>query len=161
MSMDKNIYSFEDYVLRLPPELQPAVLAIHENLLRDGCKCKVESKVSGLFASYSHPKTRRSMLNFGFRKGGAFVRLYADNHSRYLELLHGLPENMAAAVAKSPDCKRLKNPLDCSPTCPMGYDFQIRDTHFQKCRYSCFQFLLNTESVETIATLIEHERKYR
>ena len=152
---------FEDFLSAVPSEYQGFVSKTHEGLTADGYKLKIESKASGLFASYSHPKTKRSVLNLFFRKGGFFARIYADKVNEYAGFLDGLPEAMEKEIAKSGVCKRLVNPADCNPKCVMGYDFHVRDNHYQKCRYSCFQFAVNAESVGIIAAFIENERLKR
>jgi len=101
------------------------------------------------------------MLNFLFRKSGLFVRIYADNFSRYTDFLNCLPEKMEKEIAKASVCKRLIDPATCNPKCIMGYDFSIRDNRYQKCRYSCFQFAVNFESVPVLSEFIERERRER
>ena len=149
--------SFEDFLGDVPVQYKAFVSAAHGLLAADGYRIKIESKASGLFVSYAHPKTKRSILNFFFRKKGFFARMYADNLGRYTEFLSNLPENMEKEIAKASVCKRMLNPQDCNPKCIMGYDFHIRETHYQKCRYNCFQFAVNEESAGVLSAFIQNE----
>jgi hypothetical protein len=155
------IYQFDDFLSKVSANDRKFVSNIHEILLRDGYKFKIEAKSSGFFVSYSHPKTKRSMLNFFFRKNGFFVRIYADNFSEYTEFLNHLPEKMKKEIEKALVCKRLINPDDCNPKCIKGYDFYVNDNHYQKCRYNCFQFVVSSEKISVLSEFIENERKER
>ena len=159
--MAKAAYQFEDFLTEASPDYREFVARMHESLLHDGYKVRIESKASGFFVSYSHPETKRSILNFLFRKNGLHVRIYADNSNKYADFINCLPENMEKAIAKAPICKRQINPADCNPKCITGYDFFVRENRYQKCRYSCFQFLINAESVPVISEFVENERKER
>lgn len=152
---------FEDFLSEVQEDYRKSIMKIHEALLEDGYKIKVESKASGIFVSYSHPKTKRSMLNLLSRKKGHFVRIYADNFHQYADLLGRLTDKMEKEIAKAPVCKRLINSDDCNPKCIKGYDFSIGENHYQKCRYSCFQFEINPESIPVIYDFVENERKER
>lgn len=159
--MAKPEYQFDDFLAVVAGNQKKFATKVHNSLVKDGYKVKVESKASGMFASYSHPKTKRSMLNFLFRKTNLVVRIYADNIGGYSDLLSRLPEEMVKVIDKAPVCKRMINPEDCNPRCIMGYDFHIQDNHYQKCRYSCFQFDANPESLPVLAEFIENERQGR
>ena len=157
----KETFTDEDFLNEVSSENKKFVTNIHEALLNDGYKFKVESKASGFFIGYTHPKTKRSLLNFFFRKKGFFVRLYADNFGKYANFLKSLPDEMVKEIEKSPVCKRLINPDDCNSKCIKGYDFQIENNHFQKCRYSCFQFTVNSETIPVLSEFIEKEMNER
>lgn len=159
--MAKSEYQFDDFLSEVTSDFKEFVTAIHESLIGDGYKLKVESKASGFFTSYSHPKTKRSLVNFFFRKKGLYTRIYVDNISKHSDFLNSLSDTMKKEITKSPVCKRLVNPVECNPKCIMGYDFSIDDNHYQKCRYSCFQFYVNPESVPVIIEFVELERKDR
>lgn len=159
--MEKAVYQFEDFLAEVKQDYEDFVTKIHEALVQDGYKVKIVSKVSGFLVSYSHSKTKRVILNFLFRRKGLLIRLYADNFNKYTDFLDRLPEKMEKEIEKAPVCKRLTNPEDCSPKCIMGYDFFIKDKHYQKCRYSCFQFEINPESIPVLSDFVENERKER
>ena len=101
------------------------------------------------------------MLNLLFRKKGLLVRIYADNHYKYADFIGSLPEQMQKEIGKASNCKRLLNPEDCSSNCVMGFDFFIGKNHYQKCKYSCFQFAVNDESIPFITKFIENECRER
>ena len=56
--------TIDDFIKATEPAHQAFVAKTHDMLTAGGYKMKIESKASGLFASYSHPKTKRSPLNF-------------------------------------------------------------------------------------------------
>jgi len=155
--MDKSTYNFEDFISTLNPESKDFVIKINDILQKESYKIKIEDKVSGLFVSYSHPKTKRSILNFQNRKKGLLVRIYADYYHKYTDFLNRIPENMEKEIAKSPVCKRLVNPNDCNTKCIRGYDFFIRGNNYKKCRYCCFQFAVNQESIPVLVEFLENE----
>ena len=159
--MEIIAYDFDNFLADVSPEYRGFAENIHGALLGEGYKCRVESKANGFLVSYSHPKTKRSILNFLFRKRGLYIRLYADNLVAYAGLLDRLPESMEKAIAKAPVCKRLIDPADCNSRCPMGYDFTIRGVRYQKCRYNCFLLEVAPESAPVLAELIEEERRGR
>ena len=159
--MEKVNYQFDDFLAEVNQDYKSFVTNVHKDLVQEGYKAKIESKKSGLSVSYSHPKTKRGMLNFLFRKDALMVRLYADNFSKYAEFLNHLPEGMEKEIGKATKCSRLIDPNACNPKCAGGYDFHIRDNHYQKCRMNCFQFEINTDSILVLTDFIVNERKGR
>ena len=157
----KNELQFENFVSEVDQGYRKFVTKIHKSLLNDGYRVKIESKASGMFVSYSHPKTKRSLLNFLFRKEKFLLRIYADNCDKYTDFLDRLPEKMEKEIGRASVCKRLINPKDCNPKCITGYDFFIRGSRYQKCRYGCFQFEVNRESVPVLSEFVENERRER
>ena len=155
------MYQFEDFFSEVSAENKEFVANINQTLSQEGYKTKIENKANGFFVSYSHPKTKRSMLNFLFRKNQLITRIYADNFSKYADFLNRLPDKMEKEIAKASVCKRLINPETCNPKCILGYDFYINKNHYQKCRYSCFQFAVDAESIPILSEFVENERKER
>lgn len=155
--MGKEEIPFNDFMNAVALEYQDFVKSIHEYLLENGCKSTIELKKTGYFVSYTFNKTKKSIVNFVFRKKGLIIRIYGENAYKYLEFLDTLPNEMVSSIKKAPVCKRLINPNDCNSKCSMGYDFVIKDTHFQKCRYNCFMFDINNENNDYIKTFVEHE----
>jgi hypothetical protein len=160
MSKEINI-KFEDFLAEVSQEQKVAITSIHESMTGSGYKNKVEKKASGFFVSYTHPKTKRSLLNLFFRKDGLQVRIYAENHKQYANFIDNLPEDMEKQVAKSTNCKRFLTPPECSDSCSAGYDILVRGNRYQKCRYSCFHFKANTKSLPVITEFIELEKTLR
>lgn len=154
--MAKEGIRFEDFLMGVDAAFQQDVSAIDGYLLEHGCKRKIEAAKSGTRASYSAGK--RALLNFVFRKSGLLARVYGDHVSEYADVPSTLPESMLKTVAKSGDCKQLTiGPEACSPTCTGGCDFTVNGQRYQKCRYSCFFFPVNAESLPFIKTLLEKE----
>ena len=159
--MENHALQFEDFLLQIPAHAQGFAEGVHARLTGMGYRCKIESKPSGVLVSYGHPKSRRVILNFLARKKGVFTRIYGDNHAAYADFLRALPQGMEGDIRRAANCKRLRNPEDCNSRCPMGYDFFVGDTHYQKCRYSCFQFLATPESIPVIGEFVERELAVR
>ena len=134
---------------------QPFVRDLHSYLMESGCKASFELKKSGPLASYKLGKPIRAVVNFGFRKEGMFVRIYAEHLNKYEAFLNTLPEQMAKGIAESSTCRRLAHGT-CSPKCA-GYEFELHGEHFQKCRYSCFELFLSEEGNPFIKTFVENE----
>ena len=159
--MAKAEYQFEDFLMNVDDNYKEFANKINEILLQNSYKVKIEAKASGFFVSYAHPKTKRSILNFLFRKKGLLVRVYADNCDKYSNVLNGMPQKIKAKIEKASVCKRLISPQECNPKCIMGYDFYIGDDRFQKCRYSCFELDVDSESIPFLHEFITSEIKER
>lgn len=159
--MGKTTYQFEDFLNDVNNDYQGFVKDVHELLLQDNYKIKIEAKASGLMVSYSHPKTKRTILNFVFRKKGLLVRIYADHCNNYADVLNRLPERIVRQIEKVGICKRLIDSQSCNSKCAMGYDFHIGENHYQKCRYNCFLLEVDFESIPFLLELIERESKER
>jgi len=159
--MDKPTYQFSDFLADVRPDYHGFAEGIHASLLAAGYKMKMERKANGFLVSYAHPETRRSLLNFVFRKHALVVRIYADHLGGYMDFLRALPEAMEKEISRAPVCKRLIDPADCNSRCPMGYDFFVGETQYKKCRYSCFMFPVNPENIPVLEEFIALERKAR
>ena len=159
--MDKPTFTFEDFLADVDPACIGFAVDINRSLLGEGYKSKIELKANGFLVSYTHPRSKRSILNFIFRKKALMVRVYADHCGNYAAFLHDLPDSMEQAIRRASNCKRLLNPQDCNSRCPTGYDFEIRGNRYQKCRYSCFQFPVTPETMAILSDFINYERKER
>ena len=62
---------------------------------------------------------------------------------------------MVESIDNASVCKRLVL-NECSLKCG-GYDFMIGNECFQKCRYSCFEFIMISDSNPYIKSFVEHE----
>ena len=147
--------SFEQFIQAVDEDNKPFVEDLHAYLLSNGCKVTFEEKKSGYLASYKHGKPQRAIMNFVFRKKGMMTRIYGERISGYPDFLNNLPSEMVKSIEGSGICKRLVHNT-CSPKC-VGYDFMIGESHFQKCRYSCFEFLMTNDSNPYIREFVEHE----
>ena len=159
--MSKTEYQFEDFLADVSDCYKAFVNKVHEKLLQDNYRIKIESKASGFLVSYVHPKMKRTILNFLFRKKGLLVRVYGDNCNKYCDVLNRLPESMVRQIDKSGVCKRLVDLESCNSRCATGYDFHIGKNHYQKCRYNCFCLDVDAESIPFLLELIERESKER
>ena len=146
---------FEQFIEAVDEDNKSFVEDLHAFMLEKGCKVAFEEKKSGFLASYKFGKPPRALMNFLFRKQGMLTRIYGENVNSYPDFLNSLPKEMVASVEKSGTCKRITQGT-CSPKC-IGYDFMIGQSHFQKCRYSCFEFLMTNESNHFIKEFVERE----
>ena len=147
--------NFEQFLEAVDMGNRPFVEEMHVYLLEKGCKVTFEEKKSGFIASYKFGKPPRALMNFLFKKQGMFARIYGERISDYPDFLNSLPSDMVASVEKAGTCKRITQGT-CNPKC-IGYDFMIGESHFQKCRYSCFEFLINSEGNPYIKEFVERE----
>lgn len=155
--MAKESISFEDFLAALPPQLVEYATQTDSYLQQNNCTLKIESAKNGYVVSYFHKPSGRTLLNYVFRKKGVLMRLYADNVLKYMDYLETLPQTMQKDIEKAPVCKRLINPDACNPRCPKGYEFLLAGQQHQKCRYNCFMFLINEESMPHLQTILQKE----
>ena len=157
--MAQEKISFEQFLEVVDTYYRTFTQDLHSYLLDNGCKITINEKKSGFLASYKHGRTKRSVVNLLFRKKGMLVRIYGENAGKYVDFLNTLPSEMVQSIEKAGICKRLVHNT-CSPKC-LGYDFTIGSKHFQKCKYSCFEFLVSEESNFHIKSFVEHELRER
>jgi len=157
--MSKEKISFEQFFESVEVDNKPFVQDLHNYLMENGCKVAFEEKKNGYLASYKFGKPPRAVMNFVFRKSGMITRIYGEQIGGYLDFLNTLPKEMVDHISGAGDCKRLVDNT-CSPKCS-GYVFTIDKELFQKCRYSCFEFLMTKESKPYIKTFVEHEIEER
>ena len=141
--------AFNDFLATVEPRHQHFVADLHKRLTEKNSKAKVESKASGFFVSYAYPKTKKSLLNFLFRKSGLLVRIYPRNMDAGIP--NSITATMIAEIEKSLDCKL------CSDKCPKGYKFIIKDKSYDKCRYNAFLFAVTEESKGILTEWIQTE----
>lgn len=159
--MAKEEIKFEDFLADVSLLNQDFVNETHSFLLNNGCKYKIEAAKSGFVVSYSHPETKKVVVNYVFRKSGLIIRIYGDNINKYADILDKLPDGMVKAIQKAPVCKRLVDPEKCNSRCAMGYQFNLKGTDYQKCRYSSFMFEIKDENYASVRDFLEHELKER
>ena len=152
--------SFENFIDTVDPKYRDFARQIDIFMQKNGCKLQLKHAKNGYVVSYQHGKKKRVIMNFVFRKSTLFARVYGDNVGHYTDVLHHLPDKMAKALEKASVCKRFDDPSQCSPKCS-GYMFSIGDKQYKKCRYSCFLFAIDEESIPIIRSLLENELKYR
>ena len=157
----KEEIPFENFLAEVSPQYVEFVTNLHDYLLTNGCKLKIETAKNGYVVSYSYAKTKRVFMNFVFRKSGLIARIYGDNVNKYIDFMQTLPAEMNKAIDKAPICKRLLDPTACNSRCSMGYAFEIGGNTYLKCKYNCFMFGVNDENIPFIKTFIENEIKER
>jgi len=153
--MAKETFDFEQFLETVNGSFKGFIQGLHNYLMKNDCKVTVEEKKSGFFASYKHGKSKKAIVNLLFRKQGLIVRIYGENANNYPDFLNSLPEEMVQSIESASVCKRLVHNT-CSPKCS-GYDFTIGKERFQKCRYSCFEFLVSKKNNPFIKSFIENE----
>ena len=110
--------------------------------------------------SYTDPN-KRVLLNYAFRKNGLVIRIYGDHVNDYIAFMETIPDGMQKAIAKAPVCKRLLDFTQCNPRCRMGYDFTLKGTRHQKCRYNGFMLPVTHENNPFIRAFLENELEAR
>ena len=158
--MSGETMSFESFIDDVDPKYRDFVRQNHEYMMQNNCKLKLALAKNGYVVSYPHGKKKRVIMNFVFRKSGLFARIYADHIGDYVKVLETAPEKVSTVIKKSPDCKRFADPSQCNSKCS-GYAFSINDGHYQKCRYNCFLFPVDEESIPFINILLENELRCR
>jgi len=163
-SMAKKLWD-KDFLLHVNDDCKGFVTTVHEMLLQDNYKPKVQvTKSTGLQLSYSQPKVKGAtgvILIFFFRNGKLAIRIYGKNHTAYPNVLNSLPAKIASQIDKAVNCVKFTDPQRCWKGC-IGYDFHIGENHYQKCITQCFQFEIDPdEDVPHLLELIKNENKAR
>ena len=140
--------AFNDFLKAVEPQHRQFAEGVHKELTAGGYKMKIESKASGLFITYKHPKTKRSLLNFLFRKSGLLVRLYPVSKT---PAVPALTAEMVKEVGKTRTCD------NCSEKCQKGYKFTIGGQAYDKCHYGAFLFAVTEESKPILTKWIHDE----
>ncbi|MDL2288540.1 hypothetical protein LJC32_04070 [Oscillospiraceae bacterium OttesenSCG-928-F05] len=148
---------FEDLLLDVHPMYKDYVSSLHDELIGSGCTLALKPASQGLVASYVHGATKKTLVNFVFRKSGMIVRIYGAHAADYLPALEPLPEGMRIKIKKAPVCRRMLDPTKCNPRCAMGYDFMFDGERLQKCRIGAFNFGLSEENNPHIRAFIARE----
>jgi len=162
--MAKAKYQLGDFLALVDSDDRSFVLAVHEMLLQDNCKPKIQvTKSTGLQLSYSQPKIKTAagvILIFFVYEDKLMIRIYGVNHKAYPDVLNRLPEKMVHQIDNAADCIKFADPQRCWKGC-RGYDFEIAEKHYQKCLVQCFQFCVDAESIPHLMALITNELRER
>jgi len=162
--MPKTKYQFEDFLAITDNDSKGFVTTIHEMLLQEGYKLKIQSTKSyGLHVSYSQPKikvVKGIIVYLLIRDGKLMIRINADNHAKYPEVLNQLPEKILSQIDNSTDCKKFIDPQKCWTGC-IGYDFHIGEKLYQKCVIDCFELDVDFENMPYLLEIIKRESKER
>ena len=162
--MPKTKYQLEDFLALVNDDYRNFAITIHEKLLQDGYKLKIQStKTYGLHASYWQPKIKSVIgiiVYLLIHDGKLMIRINADNHKKYSDALNRLSENIISQVNNADDCMKKIDPQKCWKGC-MGYDFHIGSNYYHKCLLNCFLLHVDSESMPFLLELIENESKER
>jgi len=160
--MEKINEDFQDFLISVNDDYKVFVHTVHEMVLKENyTNIKVGSSKTNLFSvSYTQPKTRLGIVNFYVRKRGFKMVISARNCAKYPNVLLSMPEKMIKQIDKVQSCKNLLDPGTCMEKCA-GYDFYIGKTHYQKCRFGCFKFDIDAESIPFLLELLKSEIKER
>ena len=85
--------------------------SLHENLVNANFKAEIKEAASGYVVSYIHIPSKRTVINYVFRKKGIIIRIYADNVPRYMEILDTWPNTMKDFIKKAGRVKTSNSPL--------------------------------------------------
>jgi len=158
--MPESELSFDSFLEDVDPQYREFVSQTHEFMLKSNSTLKLTLAKNGYVVSYTYGKKKRVVMNFVFRKSGLVARIYGDYAGQYNEFLDKLPNDMKKSIEKAPACKRFEDPPRCSPKC-VGYVFTLNGTQYQKCRYNCFMFPVNDESIPHINAFLTSELSAR
>jgi len=160
--MEKVTYQFEDFLNSVNDDYKDFIMTVNKIVLQENySNIKIGTSKTNLFSvSYSRPKTRLGIVNFMLRKRGFKMVISGRNCAKYPDMLLSLPDEMKNQIIKVQDCKNIIDPGTCMDKC-IGYEFHIGEDHYQKCRFGCFQFDINNESIPFLLKLLEAELKER
>ena len=162
--MPKPKYQLDDFLATINQHDKDYVLTVHDMLLQDGYKLKIQStKTYGLHIAYAQPKikTVKGIIAYFLQQNGKLmIRINADNYASYPQVFSQLPESITTQMDKADDCIKMKDPQKCWQGC-VGYDFHIRKKHYQKCLINCFLLAVDETDFPFLVELIKHESKER
>jgi len=162
--MPKAKYQLEDFLALVYNDYKGFVLTINEIMVQKSYKLKIQlTKSYGLHISYSQPKikTVKGIIAYLLiQNGKLMIRINADNHAKYSDVLNRLPESILNQMDKADNCMKMIDPQKCWQGC-MGYDFSIGEKHYQKCLINCFLLDVGSDSFPFLVELIESESKER
>lgn len=159
--MSKEALTLDDFLADISPEFEAHVRQIDQFLTEKGLQISLQLAKSGHVVSYTDPSSKKVVANFVSRKKGPTIRIYADNVSKYNDVIEALPADMLGQIAKTGACRRLLDPTKCNAHCPMGYVFTIGETEHKKCRYNCFMLLIDAKNTPHLIELLDHELAHR
>ena len=152
-------HQFLEFFTGVSDEYKDFVTKIHERLLQEGCSVKISSNKTNIF-SVKYAQGRKGVFLFMLRKKGLKASLYAGNFTQYPDVLNNLPESMKTQISKSSNCINIMKPGKCRDRC-IGYDINIGEDLYRKCKYDCFQFDVNDQSIPGLLELLESELEAR
>ena len=159
---NEDYSDFIDFLKQVDGSFVDFVNEVHKSLIEKGCKFKVSSTKAYPFqVAYTMPNSRKGILNFWLRKKGLKVRITIVDVRKHADILNRLPEIMINQIDEKSICREKGGKRKCYDNCVGAFDFYIRETHYQRCLYDCFQFNVNAESIPFFMALLKNEYKER
>jgi len=148
-------HQFSDFIYIVEPQDKEFVVSTHNGLVGDGYKAEIGARKTGMYISYSHPKTKRAFLHLFFRSGKLQSRVYTEGQKNYADFIDKLPEEQEQRISEVRKCN------GCAPTCTKGYALSIRGNEYYPCRYYAFHLDVNKTTKPIILDLIKLEKASR
>ena len=160
--MENSELRYDDFFVSVNDDYKDFVNTVKERVFEEGYTIiKMGSSKTNLYTvAFIQPKTRRGIANFYLRKRSFKMTISAKNCAKYPDVFSSLPEKMVVQIGKANPCLNLTDPGKCMDKCA-GYEFNIGETLYQKCRFGCFQFDVNAENIPFLMDILETELKER
>ena len=160
--MPNPVIPFSDFLTSAGPEHAEFINRLHAYLQEHDCAAKIKTAASGYVVSYVHKPSKRTVMNYVFRKRMPMLRVYADYAQAYADILAQWPDSMKDAIRAGGDCKRLSDPTACNSRCLIGFDFMLDGERQQKCRcHMGFTFFLSDETKPHLWDIMQREIQAR
>ena len=162
--MPKTKYQLDDFLALVDVNYKDYITEVHEMMMQEGYKLKIQStKTYGLHISYSQPKIKSVkgiIIYFLIQGEKLMIRINADHHAKYPEVLNRLPNKILDQMDKADDCKKFIDPEKCWQGCG-GYDVHVGEKHYKKCILNCFLLDVDADNFPFLVELIKSEVKQR
>jgi len=162
----KKKYEFEDFMTDVEmldwvsKEQLAFITEFHEYFTERDLKLNIKSNKTTPFI-FNFTNKRKGVFSLYLKEKGLMAIVKAHNVDKYGDALEMLSEDMISLIEQSPVCKNLvrKDPSEkgCGWADCFGYDFNMGEANYQICRYSCFQFDVNAETLPHLKNLAIRE----
>ena len=160
--MPKEIIPFSDFLAAAGAEHEDFINQMHDWLQENDCVVNIKTAANGYVVSYVHKPSKRTVMNYIFRKQRPMLRVYADHVLAYADTLAHWPDSMKDNIRKGGNCRRLIDPTACNSRCLGGFDFVLDGERQQKCRcHMSFTFFLDDETKPYLAQAMQCEMRER
>jgi len=158
MQRKNTTIPFSDFLASAGAEHEEFIHQLHSYLQKNDCTAKIKTAASGYVVSYLHHPSKRTVMNYVFRKQMPMLRVYADHASSYANILAHWPNAMKDTIKKGGNCARLSDPTACNSRCLQGFDFMLDGERQQKCRcHMALTFPLNNETKPHLTDIMHRE----
>ncbi len=158
--MAKEQHDFNEFIENIGDDHIEFYKQMNDFLEGKGYTTKVELKKTGYSVSYISNETKRTLLNYGTRKKGVFVRIYGDHASDYLEIFNEIPESMRRTIKNAPICKRFIDDSTCNPRCKKGINVVVDGENYGLCRFSALMFFIDEEIYNSVEAIVNKEIQF-